>query len=189
MTPCCKKPIAPQNSLFEIFASLACTLLWHTTAPSYFFTYFIFLSALLIALRTDIEEMLISRFTTLYLIPFAFLASAYGLLPLSAQTSVFGACFGFFILWITKISFQKLTHKEGLGQGDIDLLAMIGAFTGPLGAWVTVSLGSILGMIITLFYMLITKKRVVKFPFGPFLVVGAIIFLIYPTPFIEMFAL
>jgi leader peptidase (prepilin peptidase)/N-methyltransferase len=57
-----------------------------------------------------------------------------------------------------------------MGGGDIKMMAMVGAFLGPLGAVLTVFLGALVGTIIFLPISLRTKKLV---PFGIFLAVGA----------------
>lgn len=70
-------------------------------------------------------------------------------------------------------------HKDGLGDGDIDLIAMIGAFTGPIGCWMSLLVGSVLGIcaaiILYVSNSMSTDKRI---PFGPFLAFGALIWVI-----------
>ena len=63
-------------------------------------------------------------------------------LPLTAYESILGAVFGYAVLWIIAQLFHKIRKIEGLGQGDIDLLALIGAFTGVLGAWISLFIGA-----------------------------------------------
>jgi len=69
-----------------------------------------------------------------------------------------------------------LFGKEGMGGGDIKLLAMIGAFLGWKPALLTIMIGSLLGSIIGISLM---AARIIKrdeyIPFGPFLVVGAVL--------------
>ena len=48
-------------------------------------------------------------------------------------------------IWLGGWLFEKLRHKEGLGFGDVKMLAMIGAFLGIRGALLTVILGSLAG--------------------------------------------
>lgn len=104
---------------------------------SYFFAYFIFFSALIVTIRSDLETMLISRFVTLFLIPLGFIASATNCLPISLMQSVVGAVGGYAILFGFAFFFFKITNKEGIGQGDVELLALIGSFTGFMGSWVS----------------------------------------------------
>ena len=74
--------------------------------------------------------MLISRYVTLALVPIGLLLSALGLLPVSFTESFFGTLFGYGVLWFIATTFEKITGKQGMGQGDLDLLAFIGSFTG-----------------------------------------------------------
>ena len=66
---------------------------------------------------------------------------------------------------------------EGLGFGDVKMLAMIGAFLGIRGALLTVILGSIAGSIIGLAYIKITGKDASSYPlpFGSFLGAAALV--------------
>ena len=74
-------------------------------------------------------------------------------------------------LWIGGFIFEKLRHKEGLGLGDVKMMAMVGAFLGLRATLLTVILGSVAGSVIGLAYIHITKKDASSYelPFGTFL--------------------
>jgi leader peptidase (prepilin peptidase)/N-methyltransferase len=80
-------------------------------------------------------------------------------------------------IWFGGWLFEKLRHKEGLGFGDVKMLAMIGAFLGIRGALFTVILGSVAGSIIGLAYIKITGKDASSYPlpFGSFLGAAALV--------------
>jgi len=123
--------------------------------------------------------MLISRFVTLYSIPVALALSLVNGIPLSPTASIIGAISGFAMLYAIGLSFNLLTKKEGLGQGDIDLIAFIGSFIGFLGWWTTLLIGSFTASLYGITFMIITQKfKSIKLPFGPFLVFGAIMYLL-----------
>jgi len=178
----CKASISALYPFVELLTAIAMTVLYYTVDTHYFPSYFIFFSALIITFRSDIQFMLISRFTTLFLIPLGFLFSATGLLPISLKNSLFGALLGYgFLLLVSKI-FQYLTGKQGIGQGDLELLAFIGSFLGIAGCWISLFLGSIIGSIIGLIYMKIKgKTKHIKMPFGHFLAIGAMAFVFFET--------
>jgi leader peptidase (prepilin peptidase)/N-methyltransferase len=91
-----------------------------------------------------------------------------------------GAALGYFFLYATARIFFWATKKEGLGQGDLELLAFIGSFTGMSGAWMSLTIGSIFGSIIGIAYLIIMRKDVsVKIPFGPFLATGALLYVLF----------
>ena len=64
------------------------------------------------------------------------------------RNPTFGGLFPAFALWLLGWLFEKLRHKEGLGFGDVKMIAMIGAFLGIRGALFTVIVGSLLGSVI-----------------------------------------
>ncbi len=89
---------------------------------------------------------------------------------LTWKESLVGAVLGFGFLYLTGLLGEWWLKKPAMGGGDIKMMAMIGAFLGPLGAVLTVFLGALVGTIIFLPISLRTKKLV---PFGIFLAVGA----------------
>lgn len=154
-------------------------LLWIVIPHHYFLAYFIFFSALIVTIRSDIETMLISRFVTVFLIPLGLIFAATGLLPINIVSSMLGAMLGYgFLYGIERLS-RAVTGKEGIGQGDLELLAFIGAFIGPLGCWISLLFGSLLGSFIGIAYLGSSMKRDSKIPFGPFLAWGAIVYVFF----------
>jgi leader peptidase (prepilin peptidase)/N-methyltransferase len=182
----CHHTISPLYPLIEV-GTIASMWLLYESMPmpigeltENFIAYFIFFSALIVTIRSDFETMLISRLVTLYLIPVGFLFSYFGFLPIDLTTSLLSAVGGFAGFSLFAYLFKKIRGHEGIGEGDIDLIAFIGAFTGPVGIWISVMIGSITGSIFGLGFMLITgQKKSVRIPFGPFLAIGAMIFVIY----------
>lgn len=148
--------------------------------PYYGLSYFLFFSALIITIRTDLEHMLISRFVTVFLLPSAFLLSSLDFLPITVMQSLLGAFSGYLFLYLINKIFFACTKKVGLGQGDGELLAFIGAFLGFTGWWITILVGSFLGSLFGITYIAITKQYLsVKIPFGPFLAFGAMAYVLF----------
>lgn len=141
---------------------------------------FIYISALIVNIRTDIESMLLSRYFTIFLAPAGVLLSFFSVSGISVASSILGAILGFGSLFLIKKIFWFFTKKEALGDGDLDLLCMIGAFTGPLGVYTSVLTGSIFGSLIGLLMMYSGQlNRNSKIPFGPFLATGSIIWVVF----------
>lgn len=175
----CKARISPLYPFIELFTVVIMSLLYSAIPTLYFPAYFIFFSALIVTIRSDLETMLISRFVTLFLIPVGIGASALGYLPITLLDSILGIFVGAGFLYAISWLFYKATGKIGIGQGDIELLAFIGSFTGIVGSWVTLCVGSVLGALIGIGYILISRsKKDTKIPFGPFLAAGAIIYVL-----------
>lgn len=149
---------------------------------SFWFAYFVFFSALIVTIRTDLETMLISRYVTLYAVPVGWLLAFLGYLPISLVQSIIGSIFGYMILLLISVTFARIKRKEGMGQGDLELLAFIGSFVGLWGCWITLMIASTVGALVGIGFLLYQrKKESIALPFGPFLALGAILFVFFET--------
>jgi len=94
----------------------------------------------------------------------------------SLAESVLGAGAPALFLWAGGWLYWKLRHKEGLGLGDVKLIAMVGSFLGLRGALFTLIAGSLSGSVIGLAYIKLTGKDAGSYelPFGTFLGVAAL---------------
>ncbi len=175
----CTKKISLLYPFIELLTAVSLTILYFVVVPQYFFAYFIFISALIVTIRSDLETMLISAYVSWFLIPLGFLFSYFGFLPISLTESSL-ACIGSgLFLYAISQAFYYLTNKHGLGFGDIQLIAFIGAFIGLLGVWFTILYGSVAGLLVGSTYLLLTKQTIkTKIPFGPFLAGSAIVFVL-----------
>lgn len=175
----CAQPISWLYPFIEFFTAFSLTLLY--MSHDYFWGYFILFSALIVTIRSDLETMFISRFVTLALIPLAVAFSFLDLIPIVPINSIFGAALGYGFLWAIATGFHWITGKEGMGEGDFDLMALIGSFTGVLGAWTSLLIGSLLGSACGLLFLLHKGEfdRTIKIPFGPFLATGAILYVFF----------
>ena len=61
---------------------------------------------------------------------------------------VLGAAFGSFLLWGLAVGYKAVRGHEGMGMGDVKMIAMIGAFLGLRGTFLTLLVGSLLGSLI-----------------------------------------
>jgi len=92
--------------------------------------------------------------------------------------AIYGVLIGGGILFIIAYGYQLITKREGMGGGDIKLLAMIGAFIGLKGVIFSLVSGSLFGTIVGIPLMLIKKENTkYAIPFGPFLSLGALIYI------------
>ena len=94
----------------------------------------------------------------------------------SMVESLFAALFCGGTLWLVGFLYEKLRHREGLGFGDVKMVAMIGAFLGLQGALMTLIIGSLLGAVVGLCYIWFTGKdaSTYELPFGSFLGAAAL---------------
>lgn len=168
---------------FESFMTISFILLWQTS--THFISDFILFSALAITLSTDLSCMLISRFVSLYLAPTGIILSFYDLLAISWLESVIASCLGYLFFYGINKLFFMIKKQNGIGQGDFDLMALIGAYTGILGIWFTVLCGSIIGTICALVLIAKGKKSLFYIPFGPFLSISAMIWILFQNQVID----
>lgn len=180
----CKKQISVLYPLIELMTTLLLSWLYVYIPHAYFIPYFVFVSALIVTIRSDIETMLISPFMTIYLAPIAFLFSWFDMIPISLLESIAGAAGGYLFLYTVNYVFKKIKHQDGIGEGDFDLLFLIGAFTGIIGCWASVTIGSAVGSLIGITYLGYERywkknsfTHSTKIPFGPFLALGAITYI------------
>ena len=91
--------------------------------------------------------------------------------------SIFGIIVGGGILLLIAYTYEVIKKRQGMGIGDVKLLAMIGAFFGWEGVLFTLFLGAILGSAIGI-AIIISQRGDLKYamPFGPFLSIAAVIY-------------
>ena len=94
----------------------------------------------------------------------------------SLTESALGAGFSCAMIWFVGWAYQKLRHREGLGFGDVKMIAMIGAFLGLRWALLTLIAASLLGSVGGLAYIFITGRdfSTYELPFGSFLGLAAL---------------
>jgi leader peptidase (prepilin peptidase)/N-methyltransferase len=185
----CKAPISWLYPATELITALLAVGLYSITTDPYSYTaYALFFSGLIAATRTDLEAMLIPQTFSLALIPLGLTAAWFGIIHISFIESILGAFCGYGLLWAIAKIFLLITKREGMGAGDYDLLAGIGAWIGPLGIWLTLMIASCTGTILGLMYLYHTKKtRAARIPFGPFLALGAVAYIFFRTLLLSLF--
>ena len=95
---------------------------------------------------------------------------------LSLIEAAIGAGVSAGMLWMVAKAYERVRHREGMGFGDIKMVAMIGAFLGLQGALLTLIAGSVFGGFGGLIYIAATRKDRITYqlPFGSFLGVAAL---------------
>lgn len=133
-----------------------------------------FASVLVVLTFIDLDHQIIPDVISLPGIILGF--ATVSLTPLSWSNSLFGILLGGGSLWLIAIIYELLTKTEGMGGGDIKLLAMIGAFLGWKAIFPVIFISSCLGTIIGIPIMLRQQESgKLAIPFGPFLSIAAMI--------------
>jgi leader peptidase (prepilin peptidase)/N-methyltransferase len=141
--------------------------------------YWLFVSALVAITFIDLDHQIIPDVISLPGIPLGFLLTF--LVPwLSWRDSLLGILVGGGSLACVAGVYYLVTRTEGMGMGDIKLLAMMGAFMGWKAILPIIFLGSLVGSLIGVPLMLIKgASGKLAIPFGPFLSLGAVIYLLW----------
>ncbi|MDP2689233.1 MAG: prepilin peptidase [Deltaproteobacteria bacterium] len=176
----CKAPISAVYPVTEALTGVLAALLFLRFGLSpELFVYFAFLSALIVITFIDLRLRIIPDVISLPGIALGFIASFFLESP-GVVNSGLGILLGGGALFGIAAGYHFITGAEGMGGGDIKLLAMIGAFAGWKGALVALMLGSFLGAFIGLAVILaMGKGSRFRIPFGPFLAFGAVVHLFY----------
>ncbi len=177
----CSQKINLRYPAVEALSGLISLLLALTFGPGLsYFIYLFFCGLLIIVSFIDLELYILPDIFTLPGAALAFGASFF--LPISWQDSLLGALIGAgFFLFLQK-GYQAIKKIEGLGTGDIKLMLTLGALTGWQGLPVMIFISAVLGLLGSLLYMKKsrnTKAMQTPVPFGPFLALGAVIYILW----------
>jgi leader peptidase (prepilin peptidase)/N-methyltransferase len=183
----CSARISWRYPLVEALAGLTVLLFWrHYGTGSAFPIAAAFTLALVVLFFTDYDHQLLPDAVTLS--GFAVgLAIAWFNPFLGPETgwarvwSAFaGAVLGSGVLWGVGAVYGKLRGVDAMGMGDVKMMAMVGAFTGPLGVLFTIFAASVVGAVVGLLLIPLGGRSLQdKLPFGCFLApaaLGALLF-------------
>lgn len=169
----CRTPISIRYPLVELLTSLMCLGAFWFYGPSLLFvSRFVFGCALIVLFAIDLEHQLLPNSITL---PGIVVGFAFSLFTGPGwASSLIGILVGGGILFTIAEAYYRLRHEEGLGMGDVKMLAMVGAFLGWPSTLMTLMMGSIAGSVVGML-MIALKRGDMKYalPFGTFLAMGA----------------
>ncbi|MGB8592857.1 MAG: prepilin peptidase [Candidatus Acidiferrales bacterium] len=205
----CKTRISPMYPLVEFLTGglfLACYLAFGLTVET--LKWCIFAALVVVLVFTDLRERILPDIVnygglglglalSLFTMPadgFAlWLANRIFAYPppasvISLCDAVFGAALGGGVLWIVSEAYFRLRGREGMGLGDVKMMLMVGAFLGLKRTVLTILLGSVLGSVIGLGFILLRRKGSdYELPFGTFLGTAAILVVFFGTPFVTWY--
>jgi leader peptidase (prepilin peptidase) / N-methyltransferase len=193
----CDERISSRYFIVELLmASLAVALYYQFGLGLAFAASFVFVAALIVISFIDLDVRIVPDVISLPGIAVGLLFSVIGsfvvsdpfeLVP-SPVSSLIGVLVGGGFLLALAWAYQAFTGVEGMGGGDIKLLAMIGAFLGWPSVPVTLFFSSLGGSIIGLSAMLVKGVgRRYALPFAPFLCLGALLYLFFGRELIQFY--
>lgn len=172
----CRAPISFRYPLVEAVNGFGyAAIVWRFGPDWSSLAYAALFSALLVVTFIDLDHQIIPDRITLPGIPLGILCAA-AVLPIGIVDSLLGVLLGGGLLWLMAWLSPYLFGKEGMGGGDIKLLAMVGAFLGWEPVLLTVLVGSSIGALTGLALIALKRLRRDQYlPFGPFLALGAVV--------------
>ncbi len=138
---------------------------------------FLFTAALIVITFIDLDHQIIPDVISLPGIPVFYLAAVF-VMKLNYLDALLGMVIGGGALFLISYGYRLFTKRDGMGMGDVKLLAMLGAFLGWKSLIFILFVSSFFGSLIGVTIILI-KKGNMKYaiPYGPFLSVAAIAYL------------
>ena len=183
----CGGKISWRYPLVELITALLALLLFLKYGLTLsFLIFFIFTAVLIVITFIDLDHQIIPDILTLPGIPIFCLAAIF-LLKIPWLEALLGLLIGGGIFFTIAFVYELITKREGMGGGDIKLLAMIGGFLGWKSLIFVLLFSSFSGAIIGITAMLI-KKQDMKYavPFGPFLAAAAVAYLFWGDAFMRL---
>jgi len=205
----CKKKISARYPFIEALSGLVSVLLYLKYGIGVeWFIYLGFSSALVVLAFIDLDHRILPDPITLNGIWIGVLASVYLAQPsplvarllrmaglettnpriIALVASLLGMVVGGGLLWGVAEAYLRLRGIEGMGFGDVKMMAMVGAFLGAPLTLLTIMIGSLLGSVIGLaFIRFASKTREYELPFGTFLSMAGIISVLYGQDLIRWY--
>ena len=193
----CHEGISPRYFVVELLTGLVALALYSRFELSYTFVVsFVFAAALIVVSFIDLSVRIVPDVISLpgiavglvfSVIGYFVFTDAFEIIP-TPLSSLIGILVGGGFLLATAWIYEKVTGVDGMGGGDIKLLAMIGAFLGWPSIPVTLFVASVLGSVVGVGLMVATGAgRRLALPFAPFLCSGALIYLFYGEALIRFY--
>ncbi len=183
----CGRRISPRYIAVELITAVIALFLFRQYGFSLqFLSAFVFAAALVVVTFIDLEHGIIPDMITLPGIPL-FMVLAVLVMGVSFLDAFLGAAVGSGIFYLIAEGYGFFTGREGMGGGDIKLLAMLGAFLGWQSLVFVLLASSLLGSVVGIGVM-VAKREGLRYaiPFGPFLAVSALAYIFWGYDFGRM---
>ncbi len=184
----CRMKISWRYPLVEALTGAVAVVLYLEFGLSlHLFIYFGLSAALIVVTFIDLDYHIIPDVISLPGIVLGILLALF--LPgISLRDSLLGLLIGGGSLYLVALVYEALTKREGMGMGDVKLLAMIGAWLGWQSVLFVIFFASLTGTIIGALAMLIRQEgRHYAIPFGPFLAFSAVAYIFFGADLIHWY--
>ena len=171
----CRAPISIRYPIVEILTMAVFLLHWWVFGWTPLMAVrLLFACGLIVLFAIDLEHHLLPNVITLPGIVVGLLASI--VVPPGLWDAVLGTLLGGGVLWLIGEAYYRYSGQEGMGGGDVKMLAMIGAFLGWKLAVLTLVFSSLAGSLVGLI-VIASRRGGMKhaLPYGTFLAIGALV--------------
>jgi leader peptidase (prepilin peptidase)/N-methyltransferase len=184
----CRAPISVQYPIVEaVTGALFLLVAWLTPAGPVLAARLILVVILVVLFGIDLHHQILPNVITLPGIVIGFLFSLAG--PPGWVSSLIGIALGAGLLYGIAGAYYLVRREEGLGMGDVKMLAMIGAFLGWKAVLVTLILSSFAGALVGIGIIAFTKGTMkLALPFGTFLSLGALAAMLVGEPLVAWYS-
>ena len=180
----CKKIIPIQYFLVEILNIVLFSIIYFVFGISFTSLLLMILAfVFIIVFFIDLKYYIIPNILTFPLMILGFVKSfdpnLNSLFP-NYLNSLIGGIFGYGIIWSIIFFYKQIKNKEGMGLGDAKLLAAIGFWFGWISIPFVIFSSSIVALILVTPSLLNkSRKFSSQIPFGPFIIIGSILYVIF----------
>jgi leader peptidase (prepilin peptidase)/N-methyltransferase len=176
----CKNPISARYPIVELLtAILSIMVAWHFGFSQQAAAGLVLTWTLIALSGIDLDHQLLPDVIIFPMLWLGLILSLFNSFT-DSQTSIIGAAAGYLLLWSVYHGFKAFTGKEGMGQGDFKLLAMLGAWLGWQYLGLIILLSSLVGATLGLTLISLNKQqRETPIPFGPYLAVAGFIAMLW----------
>ena len=187
----CKKKISFQYLLVEAINIFSFLIIYYFFGISLttILLMVLFLSFLIIFF-IDLKHYIIPDVLTFPMMALGFLKSFDpNLNPIFPNyiNSLIGGIIGYEIIWLLIFFYKKIRKKEGMGLGDAKLLAVIGFWFGWISIPFVIFLSSVTALMFVIPDLLKKSKKLSsQIPFGPYIIIATIIFIMFKDAFLNM---
>jgi len=184
----CGAPISIQYPIVELATGILFLLVaWLTPAGPLLAARLLFVVILVVLFGIDLHHQILPNVITLPGIAIGFLFSL--VTPPGWMNSLIGIALGGGILYAIAAAYYAVRREEGLGMGDVKMLAMIGAFLGWKAVLVTLILSSFAGALVGIGIIALSRGNMrLALPFGTFLALGAVAAMIVGEPLVAWYS-
>ena len=189
----CGNKISSQYFLVEFVSAISFVIVYHLYGITITTLLLIILSVFFIIIFfIDLKHFIIPNELTF---PLMFIGFVKSFEPNLNQTifpnyinSLIGGVFGYLIIWLIIFFYKKVRNKEGMGLGDAKLMAVVGFWFG----WTSIPFTIFISSFVALFFAIPSlikknKNMTTQIPFGPYIIIGCIIYVSFANQIKQMF--